>query len=80
MPRTNGQILQEALEGAVQEGEKPYAAVRAALMELDIFGDARAGERELRILLSGLDSFATRLERFSNGANILASKAHAAIR
>ena len=80
MPRTNGQILQDALEDAVQEGERPYAAARACVEACDITRNPDDGVRELRSLLSGLDLFATKLERFRNGAEILASKAGAAVR
>lgn len=75
MGKTNGQALLDALEAAIDVGEGAYQNAREAVRELDINDDKKAGVARVRALLGGLDAFATRLERFANGAEILARKA-----
>jgi hypothetical protein len=78
--KTNGQLLQELFETALEEGEVPYQANRAALKELGIFNDMEAGAKNLRATLSGIDSFVATLERFRDGAENVARRALAAVR
>ena len=78
--KTNGQLLQDALDAAMEEGEVPYQANRAALKELDIFGDWDAGSGHLRATLDGIDSFVASLEGFRDVAENVARRALAAVR
>lgn len=78
--KTNGQLLQEILDEALEEGEIPYQANRSVLKTIDLFNDIEAGVRHLRATLDGIDSFVGSLERFRDAAENVARRAGSAVR
>ena len=78
--KTNGQLLQDALDEALAEGEMPYQANRSALKALDLMRDLEGGKAHLEAVLSGIDSFAASLERFRDAAENVSRRAVSAVR
>lgn len=78
--KTNGEVLAEAFEKAVRDGEVPYQANRRAAKQIDILGNDADGLRELAVMLSGMDVFIADLEAFQRGAEVVAKQSVASVR
>jgi hypothetical protein len=73
--KKNGERLSEMLESAVLTGEVPYQANRQAMRAFDVTEDVDRGNRELDVLLSGIDSFIGELREVENAARSVAKRA-----
>jgi hypothetical protein len=78
--RTNGDILTEAVDRTVRDGEMPYQASRNAVKAFDIFDDVETGRREVGVMLDGIRLFISNLEVLGHDFETVARKAGAAVR
>lgn len=72
--------MQEVLDDALETGEEPYQLNRAAVKELDIFGDEAAGAQKIRETMAGIDAFVAKLEGFRDVAEAVHRRAVSLVR
>lgn len=78
--KTNGQLMQERLNAALESGEVPYQANRAAVKEFDIFEDVEAGTAQVEKMVAGIRVFVAKLEGFKDVAEAVARRADSFVR
>jgi hypothetical protein len=72
--------LSKKYSNSVSVGEGPYQANLKALKLLDIKNDAEKGEKELKLAISGIDSWIKELEVYRDAAKEVAKKGTATLR
>ena len=80
MVKRNGQVLHEKLTDALKTGEIPYQAAHAASRAVDWYDDAKKAQKELNVMVAGIDLFVSDLGDLESAAKSIQKNATAVVR